>query len=69
MLGSLTALECSVDGFHKLSQMAEEIFGSGIFCNGKQKDKQNENTTGGRMFPGTPGQLRIECCKTSRDEC
>lgn len=55
MLGSLTALECAVDGFHKLSQMAEEIFGSGIFCSGKLKDKQNENTTGGRMFPGTWG--------------
>jgi len=59
MLGSLTALECAVDGFHKLSQMAEEIFGSGIVCNGKQKDKQNDNTTGGRMF------LETYSCKGS----
>lgn len=69
MLGSLTALECAVDGFHKLSQMAEEIFGSGIFCSDKLKDKQNENITGGGMFLGTMEQLRIECCKTSRNEC
>lgn len=42
MLGSLTALECALDGYHKLSQMAEEIFGSGLFCSGKQKQKENK---------------------------
>lgn len=42
MLGSLTALECALDGYHKLSQMAEEIFGCGIFCSGKQKQKENK---------------------------
>jgi len=44
MLGSLTALECALDGYNKLSRMAEEIFGSGIFCSGTQK--QRENKTG-----------------------
>lgn len=42
MLGSLTALECALDGYYKLSQMAEEIFGCGIFCSGKQKQKENK---------------------------
>ena len=42
MLGSLTALECAVDGYHKLSQMAEEIFGSHMFCSGKQKQKERK---------------------------
>ena len=57
MHGSPTALECAVDGYHKLSQMAEEIFGGLLFCSGKQKDKQNENKTGERMCPEAQGQL------------
>ena len=44
-LGSLTALECALDGYHKLSQMAEDIFGSHMFCSGKQK----ENKTGEKI--------------------
>ena len=27
VVGSLTSLECGLDGFHKLSHMAEEVFG------------------------------------------
>ena len=42
LLGSLTALECALDGYHKLSQMAEDIFGSHMFCSGKQKQKENK---------------------------
>ena len=42
ILGSLTPLECALDGYQKLSRMAEEIFGSGIFCSGKQKQKENK---------------------------
>ena len=40
LLGSLTALECALDGYHKLSQMAEDIFGSQMVCSGKQKQKE-----------------------------
>ena len=29
VVGSLTALECALDGFHKLSHMAEEFFWRG----------------------------------------
>ncbi len=47
LLGSMTALECAIDGLHKLSQMAEEIFGGDIFSSGKQKQKQKENDQGG----------------------
>ena len=46
MLGSLTALECAIDGLHKLTQMAEEVFGLDVFCTGKQKHKQKENESG-----------------------
>ena len=42
LLGSPTALECARDGYHKLSQMAEVIFSSEMFCSGKQKQKQNK---------------------------
>lgn len=49
VLGSLTALECAIDGLHKLSQMAEEVFGGDIFSSGKQKQKQRENEPGGRI--------------------
>ena len=46
VLGSLTALECGIDGLHKFSQMAEEIFGGDIFCSGKQNQKQKQNEQG-----------------------
>ena len=46
VVGSLTALECAMDGFHKLSQMAEEVFGEDVFSSGKTKNKQKENVTG-----------------------
>ena len=31
VVGSLTSLECGLDGFHKLSHMAEEVFGDDVF--------------------------------------
>ena len=46
VLGSLTALECGIDGLHKLSQMAEEVFGGDIFCSGNKKQKQKQNDQG-----------------------
>ena len=30
VVGSLTSLECALDGFHKLSHMAEEVFGEDV---------------------------------------
>ena len=30
VVGSPTALECTLDGFHKLSRMAEEVFGEDV---------------------------------------
>ena len=35
-----------MDGFHKLSHMAEEVFGEDVFSNGKNKKRQNENVPG-----------------------
>ena len=35
-----------MDGFHKLSQMAEEVFGEDVFSSGKTKNKRKENVTG-----------------------
>ncbi|RMX47888.1 hypothetical protein pdam_00010648, partial [Pocillopora damicornis] len=43
LLGSLTPLEWAIDELHKLTQMAEEIFGLDVFCTGKQMQKQKEN--------------------------
>ena len=44
--GSLTALECALDGFLKLSHMAEELFGEDVFSSGRKKGKQNINVSG-----------------------
>ena len=40
VVGSLTSLECALDGFHKLSYMAEEVFGEDVFSSGRKKGKQ-----------------------------
>ena len=34
-------MECALDGFHKLSYMAEEVFGD-VFSSGRKKGKQNK---------------------------
>ena len=39
-------LEWAMDALHKLTQMAEEIFGLDAFCTGKQIHKQKENLLG-----------------------
>ena len=49
VVGSLTALECALDGFHKLSHMAEEVFGEDVFSSGRKKGKQNKNLSGKKM--------------------
>ena len=49
VVGSLTALECALDGFHKLSHMAEEVFGEDVFSSGRKKGKQNKNVSGKKM--------------------
>ena len=49
VVGSLTALECALDGFHKLSYMAEEVFGEDVFSSGRKKGKQNINVSGKNM--------------------
>ena len=64
LLGSLTALECALDGYNKLSRMAEEIFGGGIFCSGKQK--QRENKTGEEV---TIVNTRKDCCCLFSKNC
>ena len=46
VVGSLTALECALDGFLKLSHMAEELFGEDVFSGGRKKGKQNINVSG-----------------------
>ena len=46
VVGSLTALECALDGFHKLSHVAEEVFGEDVFSSGRKKSKHNENVSG-----------------------
>ena len=38
-----------MDGFHKLSQMAEEVFGEDVFSSSKKKKKQEENVSGRRI--------------------
>ena len=38
-----------MDGFHKLSQMAEEVFGEDVFSSGKKKNKQKEDVSGRRI--------------------
>ena len=43
VVGSLTSLECALDGFHKLSHMAEEVFGEDVFSSGRKKGQQNIN--------------------------
>ena len=35
-----------MDELHKLTQMAEEIFGLDVFCTGKQMHKQEVNLSG-----------------------
>lgn len=42
----MTPLEWAIDELHKLTQMAEEIFGLDVFCTGKQMQKQEENLSG-----------------------
>ena len=49
VVGSLTALECALDGFHKLSYMAEEVFGEDVFSSGRKKGQQNMNVSGKKM--------------------
>ena len=49
VVGSLTSLECALDGFHKLSHMAEEVFGEDVFSSGRKKGKQNKNVSGKKM--------------------
>ena len=49
VVGSLTSLECALDGFHKLSHMAEEVFGEDVFSSGRKKGKQNINVSGKKM--------------------
>ena len=49
VVGSPTALECALDGFHKLSHMAEEVFGEDVFSSGRKKGKQNINVSGKKM--------------------
>ena len=49
VVGSLTALECALDGFHKLSHLAEEVFGEDVFSSGRKKGKQNKNVSGKKM--------------------
>ena len=46
VVGSLTSLECALDGFHKLSYMAEEVFGEDVFSSGRKKGKQNKDESG-----------------------
>ena len=48
VVGSLTSLECALDGFHKLSHMAEEVFGEDVFSSRRKKGKQNINVSGKR---------------------
>ena len=48
LLVHLHALECALDGFHKLSHMAEEFFGEDVFSSGRKKGKQNINVSGKR---------------------
>ena len=40
VVGSLTSLECALDGFHKLSYMAEEVVGEDVFSSGRKKGKR-----------------------------
>ena len=49
VVGSLTSLECALDGFHKLSHMAEEVLGEDVFSSGRKKGKQNKNVSGKKM--------------------
>lgn len=45
----MTALEYAMDGFQKLSHMAEEVFGEGVFNSSKKKNQQKENAPGRRF--------------------
>ena len=49
VVGSPTALECALDGFHKLSHMAEEVFGEDVFSSGRKKGRQNKNVSGKKI--------------------
>ena len=49
VVGSLTCLECALDGFHKLSLMAEEVFGEDVFSSGRKKGRQNKNVSGKKI--------------------
>ena len=49
VVGSLTALECALNGFNKLCYMAEEVFGEDVFSSGRKEGKQNENLSGKKM--------------------
>ena len=59
VVGSLTSLECALDGFHKLSHMAEEVFGEDVFSSGRKKGKQNINVSGKKKTLLSP--LRTYC--------
>ena len=58
VVGSLTSLECALDGFHKLSHMAEEVFGEDVFSSGRKKGKQNINVSGKKMTLLSPLRTR-----------